>query len=328
MTRGVGEDLAERLTATEWRVITTSTKPGRVARILDMLTTTWRHRQQYAVAQVDVFSGPAFFWAEVVAEMLHWLGKPFVLTLHGGHLPDFARRWPQRVSWLLNKADVVTTPSRYLYEQMRPYRENLLLLPNAIDLNQYLFHLKLRPQPRIIWLRAFHKIYNPTLAPRILAQLIDEFPEMQLIMIGPDKGDRSLQETQRVATILGVAERIQYPGRVDKNNVPEWLNKGDIFLNTTNVDNTPVSVIEAMACGLCVVSTNVGGIPYLLTHEQDALLIEPDHAEQGAAAIRRLLTDSPLAENLSQNARDRVQPFDWPIVLNQWQELLLSISPE
>lgn len=46
------------------------------------------------------------------------------------------------------------------------------------------------------------------------------------------------------------------------------------------------------------------------------------------AAIRRLLTDSPLAENLSQNARDRVQPFDWPIVLNQWQELLLSISPE
>lgn len=325
LSRSVGEDLAERLLAAQWHVLTTSSKPGRIVRLLDMAITTWRRKHEYEVAQVDVFSGPSFLWAEIVTGILRWVGKPVVLTLHGGHLPVFAQQRPRRVTRLLNKAQVVTAPSPFLYEQMKSYRPDLVLLPNAIDLAHYIFRLRSRPQPRLIWLRAFHQIYNPSLAPRILAQMAHEFPDMQLIMVGPDKRDGSLLETQRIATALGVAERIEYPGRVTKSDVPLWLNKGDIFLNTTSVDNTPISVMEAMACGLCVVSTNVGGLPYLLTNEQDALLIEPDDVEQGAAAIRCILSQPGLAAHLSQNAYDKVRRFDWPIVLKQWQELLLSL---
>jgi glycosyltransferase involved in cell wall biosynthesis len=326
LSRSVGEDLAERLLAAQWHVLTTSAKPGRIARLLDMAITTWRRKDEYEVAQVDVFSGPSFLWAEIVAGILRWAGKPFVLTLHGGYLPVFAQQRPKRVTRLLNKAQVVTAPSPFLYEQMKPYRSDLMLLPNAIDLAQYTFRLRSRPQPRLIWLRAFHQIYNPSLAPRMLAQLTNEFPEIQLIMVGPDKRDGSLPETQRVAAALGVADRIQYPGRVAKQDVPYWLNQGDIFLNTTNIDNTPISVMEAMASGLCVVSTNVGGLPHLLADEQDALLVEPNNAERGAAAIRRILTQPDLAARLSQNGYDKVRLFDWPLVLQQWQDLLLKIS--
>ncbi|MBK9054033.1 MAG: glycosyltransferase family 4 protein [Chloroflexi bacterium] len=296
-----------------------------MARLLDMAITTWRRKHEYDVAQVDVFSGPSFCGLKSLPGYCGGVGKPVVLTLHGGHLPVFAQQQPGRVTRLLNKAQVVTAPSPFLYEQMKSYRSDLLLLPNAIDLTHYVFQLRARPQPRLIWLRAFHQIYNPSLAPRILAQLVHEFPDIQLIMVGPDKGDGSLLETQRVAAALGVAERIEYPGRVAKEDVPLWLNKGDIFLNTTHIDNTPISVMEAMACGLCVVSTNVGGLPYLLTDEQDALLIEPDSVEQGAAAIRRILSQPDLAAHLSQNAYHKVRQFDWPIVLKQWQELLLSL---
>jgi glycosyltransferase involved in cell wall biosynthesis len=92
------------------------------------------------------------------------------------------------------------------------------------------------------------------------------------------------------------------------------------------VDNTPVSVLEAMACGLCVVSTRVGGIPYLLQHGRDALLVPPNDPEAMAAAVRRVLTEPALAESLSHNARLKAEQFDWSAILPQWQALLASVA--
>jgi glycosyltransferase involved in cell wall biosynthesis len=104
------------------------------------------------------------------------------------------------------------------------------------------------------------------------------------------------------------------------------LNGGDVFLNTTRVDNTPVSVLEAMACGLCVVSTNVGGIPYLLQHGHDALLVPSDNAEAMAGAVRRILTEPGLAAQLSANARGTASGCDWSAVLPQWEALIDELA--
>jgi glycosyltransferase involved in cell wall biosynthesis len=106
--------------------------------------------------------------------------------------------------------------------------------------------------------------------------------------------------------------------------VADWLNHGDVFLNTTNEDNTPVSVLEAMACGLCVVSTEVGGIPHLLAHEVDSLLVPPNDVTAMAAAVRRVLTERGLAEKLSRNGRLKTEQFDWSVVMPQWKELLTT----
>ena len=111
----VCEDLADRLRLAGWLVATTSDKPRRLQRLTDMLHTIWRQRHNYRVAQVDVFSGWAFAWAEAAGALLHRLGQPFVLTLHGGNLPAFARRHPQRVRRLLQAAAAVTVPSRHLF---------------------------------------------------------------------------------------------------------------------------------------------------------------------------------------------------------------------
>ena len=123
-----------------------------------------------------------------------------------------------------------------------------------------------------------------------------------------------------------VGEPVLFVGGVANSEVPMWLNRGDIFLNTTHVHNTPVSVIEAMACGLVVISTNVGGLPYLLTDGEDALLVPPDDAEAMAAAVRRVLTEPGLAERLSANARRKAESFDWANVLPMWRKLLGSIG--
>ena len=323
---GVCEDLAARLVASGWPVFTTSSKPGRLPRLLDMVTTVWAKRHQYTVAHVDVYGGPAFLLAEVVCWTLRRAGKPYILTLRGGSLPNFAERWPRRVRGLLCSAVAVTTPSSYLLENMTPYRNDLRLLPNPLDLSAYRFKLRLQLQPHLIWLRAFHAIYNPSLAPRVLNHLAQDFPDVHLSMIGPDKGDGSLQAMRRVATELGIADRISLPGGVPKAEVPHWMNKGDIFLNTTDVDNTPVSVLEAMACGLCVVSTKVGGIPHLLEDGQDALLVPPNDARAMATAVRRILTEPSLAGHLSRNARAKVERFDWSTILPLWQGLLTAVA--
>jgi len=322
----VCEELAEQLKAGGWRVITTSAKPGRIARLLDMISIAWRTRNAYRAAQVNVYSGPAFFWAEVVCGLLDFINKPFILTLHGGKLPEFADRWPRRVRRLLRSAAVVTTPSSYLLDKMKSYRADLHLLPNALDLNKYCFRLRSKPQPRLIWVRAFHDIYNPSLAPRVLALLAGTFSDIRLTMVGPDKGDGSLQRTQQIAMNLNVIGRLVLTGGVSKAEVPTWMNIGDIFLNTTNVDNTPISVIEAMACGLCVVSTNVGGISYLLEHEKDALLAPPDDCKAMAFAVCRILTEPVLAEKLSRNARKKAEQFDWSAILPQWEAILMRTA--
>ncbi len=320
----VCEDLAERLIPLGWPVLTTSSQPGRLSRLGDMLTTVWKQRHSYRVAHVDVYSGPAFLWAEAVCLTLQVINKPFVLTLHGGNLPAFARRWPGRVRRLLVSAAAVTAPSRFLLEEMTPYRSDLRLQPNPLTTNSYAFRLRERPQPRIVWLRALHAVYNPSLATRVVSLLAPDFPQIELTMIGRDKGDGSKQIVQQMAKELDITERITFTGKVPRAAVADWLDRGDIFLNTADVDNTPLSVLEAMASGMCIVSTNVGGIPYLLEHDVDALLVPPRDEVAMAAAVRRVLTEPGLAERLSRNANKKAMQFDWSVVLPQWDELLLE----
>lgn len=320
--RSVCEDLSWQLERSGWDVVKTSTYLGRFRRLVDMVSTTFRYRNQYQVAQVNVYSGFAFVWAEAVCWTLRRLSKPYVLTLHGGNLPSFAKRWPGRVQALLGSAKYVTTPSHYLLEQMSSYCERIEKLPNALDLSQYEYRYRPTPSPKLVWLRSFHRIYNPALAPKVLFEVLREFPEAELTMIGPDRGDGSLQETKAAVSELGLDSRVHLVGGVAKSEVSRWLNVGDILLNTTDFDNTPISLMEAMACGLCVVTTNVGGIPYLVQNEQNALMVPPNDAPSMSAAVLRCLRDRQLASQLSRHGRETVEKFDWPVVLPQWKSVL------
>ncbi|HEX8776469.1 MAG TPA: glycosyltransferase family 4 protein [Pyrinomonadaceae bacterium] len=323
-SRSVVEDLCERLELEGYGLTTASPYRSGALRGAHLLLTALRRRRDYDLAVVDLYSGRAFLIGEALSLLLGAMRRPFILVLRGGELPEFAARHPERVRACLNRASMVTAPSPFLLERMRPYHEGLRLLPNPVNLSDYEYELRSLPRPRLVWLRSFHEIYNPSMAPRVVAELKEEFPDISLIMVGRDKGDGSLERTRRVAAELGVEDRITFAGGVHKREVPEWMKRGDIFLNTTDVDNTPVSVLEALACGLCVVSTNVGGIPYLLEDERDALLVAPRDEQAMSRAVRRILTDSQLAARLSENARRKAQQFDWSLILPLWKSLLAT----
>lgn len=320
------EDLADRLESSGYRVLRASARSNRLLRIAGMVGAALSRRSEYDVACIDVFSGPAFLWAEASAAAVRHAGRRYVLALHGGNLPAFARRWPRRVSNLLRGAARVTAPSPYLAQELRGYRPGIAVIPNALDLARYEFRLRSAPVPHLVWLRAFVEHYNPRMAVRVLRALAGDFPEARLTMIGSDRGDGSLQRTRKLAEDLGVAGRVEFPGGVAKSAVPLWLNRGDIFLNTTNVDNAPVSVMEAAACGLCIVSTTAGGIPYLLRHETDSLLVPCGDSGGMAEQVRRLLNEPELAEAISRNGRAMAESRDWSRILPQWQNLLRAAA--
>jgi glycosyltransferase involved in cell wall biosynthesis len=317
-------DLASQLEHRGWRVTRTSSQVPRIARLFDMLRTAWTRRRDYDVVVVDVFSGAAFVWAEAVCFELRRLGKPYVLTLHGGRLPEFASLWPRRVRRLLRSATAVTAPSDFLRSQMRGYRDDIALVPNAVDASAFRFAVRMTARPRLIWVRAFHAMYNPGLAIDALAGISRRFPEATLTMIGPDKGDGSLAAARARAHDLGVAGRVTMVGHVEHAEVMRHLAKADIFINTTDVDNTPVSVLEAMATGLCVVTTAVGGLPYLVEDERSGLLVPPRDPAAMARAIERVLLDSAATERISRGARERACQHDWDRVLDQWARTLLA----
>jgi glycosyltransferase involved in cell wall biosynthesis len=291
-----------------------------------MVYTTWRRRGEYDLAQVDVFSGFAFRWAEAVCAVLRRAGKPYVLTLHGGGLPRFAATHPRRVRKLLRSAAAVTTPSGYLLREMGPYAERLRLLPNAVELAAYAGAPREHAAPRLVWLRAFHEIYNPLLAVRTVALLRERFPDVRLAMAGPDSGDGTLQRVHRAVEEMGLGEHVTIRGRLAKGEIPRHLGGADVLLNTPRIDNTPVSVVEALACGLAVVSTRVGGIPDLVEDGREALLTPPDDAEAMAAAVARVLTEPGLSARLTRGALEKASSLDWPVVLPQWEALLASVT--
>ncbi len=325
-TRGVCEDLAERLRDAGLEVVTASARRHPLARLADMLATAGRSRHRYRVAQVDVYSGRSFRWAELVCARLRQLAKPYVLTLHGGNLPEFGQRAPRRLARLLGRAAAVTAPSGYLVEAMRPFRADVELIPNGIDCQRYRFRRRDTVLPKLVWLRAFHHIYNPSLALRVLAGVLRSSPGATLTMIGPDKGDGSLEATRRLAIDLGLSERVVFCGGVPKSEVPSWLDRHDLFLNTSNTDNAPVSVVEPLACGLAVTSTRVGGIGHLLVDGEDSLLVPPDDAPAMAAALRRLLEEPGLASRLARAGRVKAESHDWSRLVPRWVALLTRVA--
>ena len=323
--KNVWHYLAERLTEAGWEVITTSSKLRQILRLVDMLGTILREKNRYAVAQIDVFSGKAFIWSELCTCLLKHLNKPIILTLHGGGLPEFGLRYPKRIQRVLKAGKVVVTPSPFLQEALSQYRADIRLIPNPIDLSASIYRHREQAEAKLIWVRSFHEIYNPSLAVRVIKKLVEEFPDIQLVMVGPDKGDGSLEHTLSLVEELGVKERIEIIGSIPHTLVPEWLDKGDIFINTTNYDNTPSSLMEAMANGLCLVSTNVGGILWLVEDGKDALLVPPDDANAMAEAVRRVLTEPGLAGKLSEAGRRRAEGFDWSVILPQWETLFEEV---
>ncbi len=315
----VAESMAPLLEP-EVRLHLVSRRKNQVLRLLDMLWAVLRYGRQEQPVVIDTYSTLNFYYALATGLLCRLLGIAYCCVLHGGNLPARLQKNPRWCRVLFGGTRENIAPSGYLQAAFQQAGYPTRLIPNFIPIKNYPFLQRHPLRPRLLWVRAFDATYNPGLAIRVLHQLSQHYPDAVLCMVGPDK-DGSLATCQALAAELGVSNKVVFTGQLSKAAWIKLSEQYDIFINTTNFDNTPVSVIEAMSLGLPVVSTNVGGIPYLVEDGKSGLLVPKEDADAMCQAIKILLTNDMLASTLSMNARKKAEQFDWEVIQGKWLEI-------
>ncbi len=314
------ETLGNALTE-EYEMITVSDKANKVLRVLDMVWAIVRHRKQLSLILIDTYSTLNFYYAVICAWQAKMFKIPYIPILHGGNLPERIQKNRKMSDFIFQNAKINIAPSNYLLEAFKMCSYEVQYIPNSIALENYPFTERTVVRPRLLYVRAFSQVYNPQMAIYVLHKVLKKYPDAKLCMVGPDK-DGTLEKTKDLARQLGIENHVVFMGKMEKQAWIVLSKEYDIFINTTNFDNTPVSVMEAMALGLPVVSTNVGGIPYLVQDGKEAILVDPNDANAMAQKISLLIEHPSNAVKLAENARKKVESFDWKKVKTRWVELL------
>lgn len=318
------EFIGDLLSKAGYQVLTAGNKKNKFIRLLSMLYYTYVYRNKYDVLFIDIYSTKAFYFGVAVTRFAKWLGKPYIPVLHGGDLPRRMKISPGLMKFLIDHAHKVVAVSRYIQEAFAPMRETVYI-PNYIKLEDYSYLDRTIDFPRLLWVRSLSRIYNPALAIELVGKLVEEKYDANLLLIGPDKENMRL-ELESLSQKLKVSNRVRFLGKMTRQEWTSLASGQNIFINTTNIDNMPVSVVEAMALGLPVVSTDVGGVPFLIIDRQDGLLVPPGNPIAFREAIKELVHNPQLARKLAYNARLKVKSFDESNVLKQWVQLLVGID--
>jgi len=288
--------------------------------MFDMLWTTIRLRNKVDYILIDTYSTSNFWYAFLVSQLARLLKIKYIPMLRGGDLPGRLAKNPGLCNRVFNHAYKNIAPSGYLFEHFQKQGiQNMVYIPNTLNIPNYTFKKREIEQPKLLWVRAFAAIYNPFMAVEVFREIKKEFPEVSLCMVGPEK-DGMLAKTKELA--LKYQLDVKFTGKLTKADWIQLSENYDIFINTTHFDNMPVSVMEAMALGLPVVSTNVGGIPFLLEDKKTALLVDDGSADGMIEAIKKIIENKNLAGDLAQNARKKAESFDWQQVKQLWNKIL------
>ena len=322
------ENLSRLLRTEDMEFYTSSDKCNKLFRFLDMILFFFKHRKKADVVLIDTYSTLNFWYAVVIGMLSRCFHIKYIPILHGGKLPQRIERNKNISARLFNRSAVNVAPSSYLYtEFVKRGFHNTTIIPNFINEDDYLIRERKTANPmRLLWVRSFSDGYNPQMAVRCLSLLRQDFSDTTMLMIGgTNGGEECLKATKRLAEELGVSDAIEFTGKLSKRELIERSQECNVFINTTNADNTPVSMIEAMATGIPVVSTNVGGIPYIIDDGKNGLLVEAGDVDAMADKLKLLMVDEAMAVRLSRASIETGTKYYSSSVRNAWHKLLKEL---
>ena len=245
------------------------------------------------------------------------IGKLFrrkvLLNYHSGEAEDHLRRWRSAIA-IIRLADSIVVPSEYLVSVFASFGLKTQAIFNLVDLNKFRFRSRVPLRPVFLSNRNFESHYGVDYVLRAFAMIQSRVPSAQLTIAGDGSLRRPLQS---LAVELGL-KNTTFIGRVDPEAIAAVYDAADIYLNGSTIDNQPLSIIEAFCCGLPIVTTGAGGIPYMVRDEKTGLLVPcGDHAQMAERALR-LLTDPDLAGQLTSEGRNECVKYQWQTVRDAW----------
>ena len=277
---------------------------------------------RFDVAHVFAASYFSFVISPAPAVLIAKLyGKSVLLNYHSGEAEDHLRRWPRSTKLIFRLADRLVVPSRYLVGVFARFGIEAVAVSNTAPLELFTFRERRPLRPTLLSNRSLESHYNIADTLRAFALIERRVPDARLIVAG-DGGERA--RLQALAAELGL-KRVEFVGASPPDRMPELYDRADIFVNSSLVDNMPLSLIEAFACGLAVVSSNAGGIPNLVTGGETGLLSPCGDYEALAANVIRLLEDQRLASGMINRARAACLQYTWESARDSWLKIYESL---
>jgi glycosyltransferase involved in cell wall biosynthesis len=311
--------LSNLLLKEKFKVYKTSSKNNKVFRLMHMCFSLIEKRNNIDYVLIDTFSTTNFYYAFITSQICRFFNLKYIPILHGGNLPYRISKSVKLSNLIFKNSYKNIAPSNYLKTEFEKKGYKTEFIPNILEIDNYAFKERTNLKPKLLWVRAFKELYNPTLAIKVLSIIKEKYSNATLCMVGPEKDD-SFVQTKELVKELDLKDSVQFTGVLPKE---EWHKKAvnfDFFINTTNFDNTPVSVMEAMALGLPIVSTSAGGMPFLIENNFDGVLVDKNNETQMSTAIIKIIEEKNTA--LALNARKKAESFAWEVVKEKWNKIL------
>jgi glycosyltransferase involved in cell wall biosynthesis len=276
---------------------------------------------------IHLMANSGWSWQLFAAPVI-WIGwirnTPVVVNYRGGEAREYLAASAKWVKPSMARATRLVVPSPFLQQVFSEVGVSAAIIPNIIDLDLF---CPAAPPPldagfTLVITRNLEPIYGLDTAIQALALARKAIPDIQLKIAGsgPQRA-----ELEQLAERLGLANAVVFLGRLERPQIVDLYHSAHAMLNPSRVDNMPNSVLEALACGVPVISTNVGGVPYIVENGRTAVLVSPDEAQEMAQAIVKLCSDPVLRSRLRDAGLRAVAPYAWDQVRPQWLALYHSV---
>jgi glycosyltransferase involved in cell wall biosynthesis len=320
---GQGGALYTNLNKINFIVIKVSSFKNKILRSIDTLFSTVYYKNRYDVILLQSFGLLAFYMEDIVSRIAKIFNKPIVFTIRGGAFYDFFLKYPMWVRKVLGRGTVVNSPSFFLIEKLKKEGFRIEYMPNAIKLESFPYNREHVLPYSILWVRAFHDIYNPELAIEALNILKKDFKSVKLTMIGPDQG--LLHKCKDLIKKYNLQNDVIILGYIPNSELYKYYQTHQVFLTTTRYESFGVAIVEAGSCGIPCVSVSVGEIPYIWENQVNILLADRD-PKDFADKISIIFNNKNIESKLSLNARKNSEKYNWDNVLPMWVELINRIT--
>ncbi|HJT21265.1 MAG TPA: glycosyltransferase family 4 protein [Nitrospira sp.] len=286
------------------------------------LTTLGRLRRADVV---HIYS--ASYWSFLLAPVpaivaARRLRKPIVLNYHSGEAADHLAHWGSLVHPWLKMVDEIVVPSEFLREVFARHGYQATVIPNIIETGRFPYRARVPLAPACLSVRNFEPHYGVEQTLIAFALLQTVFPEASLTAAGQGPQE---DELKHLAGALGV-RHVRFIGPVHPDSMPALYDVHSIFLNSSFVDNQPLSILEAMASGMPVVSTGVGDIPHMIEDGETGTLVPVGDPAAMAKAATLLLQRPERTLLMAQRAKESLARFAWAQIGPAWADLYRRLA--
>lgn len=263
--------------------------------------------QGYDVLHIHCCSGWGFLPAVVGVTIGRRLKKRVALTYHGGGGERFFDKHTCLVKHYLMRTNTNIVLSGFLAKVFDKHQLPYTIIPNIIELDESQYRERKNIHPNYICTRAHEELYNIPCILRAFQKVLTELPEATLTLVGDGSQHSALVQTAKEMGLMNIT----FAGRVDNKEIYQYLDHADVMLSAPIVDNMPVSLLEAMNAGLLVISSNVGGVPYMIENNKTGCLFPSDNSDVLAALMIQAIRQMSESIAIIRRAHQTVNVYRW-----------------